>query len=249
MAYSSRFKQNIPFFLILPLLFSSQVNAAEYHEIEKPDNVDQSATFLKDSWVVDYKTDDFTDTVKQATLLYIPEDYRTQKVFFMRCRDFFANFSVQYLDEEKFLKENNGTLPNASPGYEKQGYVYDDKQKLTVKSDSDSVTFDISVGGQNKALSKLFKTDIKEQPGLLGMSFHTSFTYKEMPRFKSDTNSSETKAFFNLLQPALKSQNPLYFELESTKGHKHSFSLDVKRMNQFIPKQVMDYCFTGRTLR
>ncbi|MGM0542072.1 MAG: hypothetical protein ACQEQR_06505 [Pseudomonadota bacterium] len=249
MAYSSRFKQSIPLFLILPLLLSSQVNAAEYHLVENPANVDESGTVLKDSWVVDYKVDDFTETVEQATVLYIPEDYRTQKVFFMRCRDFFANFSVQYLDEEKFLKDNNGTLPNASPGYEKHGYIYDDKQKLTVKSDSDSVTFDISVGGQNKALSKLFKTDIKEQPGLLGMSFHTSFIYKEMPRFKSDTNSSETKAFFNLLKPALTGQSPLYFELESAKGHKHNFSLDVKRMNQFVPKQVMDYCFTGRTLR
>lgn len=228
---------------------SSFANATEYHEVENPAKSNQAGTFLKDTWVVDYKVDDFTDTVKQATVLYIPQDYRTQKVFFMRCRDFFANFSVQYLDEEKFLKESDGTLPNASPAFVKHGYVYDDKQKLTVKTDSDSVSFDISVGGQNKALSKLFKTDIEKQPGLLGMSFHTSFTYQEMPSFKADTNSSDVKDFFNLLKPALNSQNPLYFKLESSEGHKHSFSLDVKRMNEFVPKQVIDYCFTGRTLR
>lgn len=249
MASTSSFKKTLPLFLILPLLISGQVNAAEYHEVENPAKSNQADTFLKDTWVVDYKTDDFTDTVKRATVLYIPQDYRTQKVFFMRCRDFFSNFSVQYLDEEKFLKERDGTLPNASPSFIKHGYVYDDTQKLTVKSDSDSVSFDISVGGQNRALSKLFKTDIEKQPGLLGMSFHTSFTYQEMPSFKTDSNSSDVKEFFNLLKPALASQNPLYFELESSNGHKHSFSLDVKRMNQFVPKQVMDYCFIGRTLR
>lgn len=249
MANTSNFKKNLPLYLILPLFMSSFANATEYHEVENPAKSNQTGTFLKDTWVVDYKVDDFTDTVKQATVLYIPQDYRTQKVFFMRCRDYFSNFSVQYLDEETFLKDHDGSLPNASPGFVKHGYVYDDKQKLTVKTDLDSVSFDISVGGQNKALSKLFKTDIKKQPGLLGMSFHTSFTYQEMPSFKADTNSSDIKDFFNLLRPALASQNPLYFELESNEGHKHSFSLDVKRMNQFVPKQVMNYCFTGRTLR
>ncbi len=249
MAGISCFKKSLPLFLILPLFISSQVNATEYHKVENPGKSNQAGSFLKDTWVVDYKVDDFTDAVKQATILYIPQDYRTQKVFFMRCRDFFANFSVQYLDDEKFLKESDGTLPNASPSFIKQGYVYDDKQKLTVKTDSDSVSFDISVGGQNKALSKLFKTDIKKQPGLLGMSFHTSFIYQEMPSFKVDSNSSDVKALFNLLKPALASQNPLYYELESNEGHKHRFSLDVKRMNQFVPKQVMDYCFIGRTLR
>lgn len=243
------FKKNLSLFLILPLFIAGFANAAEYHEVEHPAKSSQAGTFLKDTWVVDYKTDDFTDAVKQATVLYVPQDYRTQKVFFMRCRDFFSNFSVQYLDDEKFLKESDGNLPNASPAFAKHGYVYDDKQKLTVKTESDSVSFDISVGGQNKALSKLFKTDFEKQPGLLGMSFHTSFTYQEMPSFKADTNSSDVKDFFNLLKPALDSQKPLYFELESSKGHKHSFSLDVKRMNQFVPKQVMDYCFTGRTLR
>ncbi len=249
MAGISCFKKTLPLCLMLPLLISSQVNATEYHEVENPAKSNQAGNLLKDTWVIDYRVDDFTDTVKQATVLYIPQNYRTQKVFFMRCRDFFSNLSVQYLDEEKFLKKSDGTLPNASPSFIKQGYVYDDKQKLTVKSNSDSVSFDISVGGQNKALSKLFKTDIKKQPGLLGMSFHTSFTYQEMPSFKTDSNSSDVKALFNLLKPALASQNPLYFELESSEGHKHSFSLDVKRMNQFVPKKVMDYCFIGRTLR
>ncbi len=245
----SHLKKTFPLLLLLPLFISSQVNASEYHEVENPVKSNQAGGFLKDTWVIDYNVNDFTDTLRQATVLYIPEDYRTQKVFFMRCRDYFSNLSVQYIDEETFLKESNGTLPNASPSFIKHGYVYDDKQKLTVKTDSDSVSFDISVGGQNKALSKLFKTDIEKQPGMLGMSFHTSFTYQEMPSFKADSNSSDVKALFNLLKPALASQNPLYFELESSEGHKHSFSLDVKRMNQFVPKQVMDYCFTGRTLR
>jgi hypothetical protein len=224
-------------------------SASEYHEVENPAQSNQTDTLLRDTWVVDYKTDDFTDTVTQATVLYIPQDYRTQKAIFMRCNDFFSNLSVQYLDEEKFLKDGDGELPNASPGFAKHGYVYDDKQQLTVKSDSGAVSFDISVGGQNKTLSKLFKTDIEKQPGLLGMSFFTSFTYKEMPSFRADTNSSDAKDFFNLLKPALAGNKPLYFELESDQDHKHSFSLDVKRMNEFVPKQVMDYCFTGRILR
>ena len=244
MANITCFKKALPLYLVLPLFMSSLANATEYHDVENP-----AGSFLKDTWVVDYKIDDFTDTVKSATILYIPKDYRTEKVFFMRCSDFFSNFSVQYLDEETFLKESDGTLPNASSQFIKHGYVYDDKQKLTVKSGLDSVSFDISVGGQNKALSKLFKTDIEKHPGLLGMSFHTSFTYKEMPSFKADTNSSDIKDFFNLLKPALGGQTPLDFELESDEGHKHTFSLDVKRMNKFVPKQVMDYCFTGRTLR
>ncbi len=238
-----------PLCLILPLLMPSFANATEYHEVEKPVTANQTEGFLKDTWVVDYKVDDFSDKVKKATVLYIPQDYRTQKVFFMRCADYYSNFNVQFVDEEKFLKDSDGTLPNASPKFIKHGYVYDDKQKLTVKSATDSVSFDISVGGQNKALSKLFKTDIQKQPGLLGMSFHTSFTYQEMPSFKADTNSSDIEDFFNLLKAGLAGQKPLYFELESDEGHKHSFSLDVKRMNQFVPKQVIDYCFTGRTLR
>ena len=248
MAYNTYFKKALPLCLILPLWMSGHANASEYHEVENPAKPNQTDTLLKDTWVVDYKTNDFTDAVTQATVLYIPQDYRHQKVFFMRCNDFFSNLSVQYVDEEKFLKDGD-ELPNASPGFAKLGYVYDDKQKLTVKSNSDSVSFDISVGGQNKALSKLFKTDIEKQAGLLGMSFHTSFTYQEMPSFKSDTNSSDTVDLFNLLKPALSGDNPLYFEIESDQGHKHSFALDVKRMNQFVPKQVMDYCFTARTLR
>ncbi len=243
------FKKAFPLFWVLPLLISGQVNATEYHDVEHPAKSSQAGTFLKDTWIVDYKTDDFTDTVKQATVLYIPQDYSTQKAFFMRCQDYFANFSVQYLDKEKFLQESDGTLPNASPSFIKHGYVYDDTQRLRVKSSSDTTSFDISVGGQNRALSKLFKTNVEKQPGLLGMSFHTSFTYQEMPSFKTDSNSSDVKVFFNLLKPALTGQNPLYFELESSEGHTQRFSLDVKRMNQFVPKKVMDYCFTGRRLR
>lgn len=247
---ASHFKKALPLCLCLPFLLPGFASAEEHHLIEAPVASNQSSDgVLKNSWVVDYRTDDFTDVIKNATVLFIPEDYSTQKAFFMRCNDFFSNFSVQYIENESALKNRSGTLPNASSDYIKHGYLYDDKQRLTVKSSNNSVSFDISVGGQNNSLSNLFKTDIEKQPGLLGMSLHTSFTYKEMPSFKADRNSSDLKKFFALLKPGLAGQDPLHFELVSDQGQKHTFSLDVKRMNQFVPKEVMDYCFTDRELR
>lgn len=238
-----RFKQ-AAIILILP----SYAMAAEYHEIENPNN-NKGVTTLEDTWVVKYQTDDFTDEVEQATLLYIPKNYQTEKAFFLRCKDYFMNFSVQYIDNEKNLKEPGEDLANASASFAKHGYVYDDKQTLKVSTPQDSDRFEISVGGQNRNLSPLFKTNIEKQPGMLGMSFHYSFTYKEMPDFKSDENNSDTTDFFNLLKPALIHNHNIQFKLENDTGHQQTFTLDVQRSSKFVPQEVIQYCITGRELR
>jgi len=233
----------------LLLLFICNISfAAEYQNIENPKNGIKNG-LLKDTWVLKYQEDDFSEKVSNASLIYIPNNYKTEKVFFMRCKDYFANFSVQYIDDQNSLKVAGRALPNNSPSFAKHGYIYDEKQSLTVSSSHDYDNFRVSVGGQNKTLTKLFKTDIVKEPNMLGMSFHYSFSYQEMPSFKAGKNSSATQNFFNILQPALANNDNITFELESDLGHKHNFALDIKRLNKFVPKHVMQYCFTGRELR
>ncbi|GKT11217.1 MAG: hypothetical protein ISEC1_P0180 [Thiomicrorhabdus sp.] len=234
--------------MLVTIFISLQTYAASRHLIE---HIGSGANdgLLKDTWVIKYQEDDFSEKVSNASLIYIPADYTKQKAFFMRCKDYFANFSVQYIDHDKFLKEANGKLPNASPSFAKHGYIYDDKQFLKTSTEDDFASGDISVGGQNRQLSKLFRTDIKKQPDMLAMSFHYSFTYREMPSFKAEKNSSDTINFFKVFQSALANNHNIHFELESDLGHIHKFTLDVVRLNQFVPKAVMQYCFTGRELR
>lgn len=232
------------FFALLTLVPAIGLSA-DYHEVEHPN----ANGLLKNTWVLNYQADDFSDKIQQATVLYIPEDYRHQNAFFMRCNDYFTNFSVQYLDHEAHLKSPDGTLQNDSPSFAKHGYVYNEKQTLRVKSAHDSETFSVAVGGQNNHLTKLFKTDIQKQPGLLGMSFYYSFTYKEMPSFRAESNSSQTQDFFKLLKSALQNNHNLQFELENKFDHRQDFLLDVERLNRFMPQEVMEYCVTARELR
>lgn len=229
-------------------LLTSVSFAGNHHQIENPKNLSADGVY-KDTWILKYQADDFSDDISNATLLFIPQDYRTEKAYLLRCKDYFANVSVKYIDHEKSLKTPGGALPNASKSFAKHGYVYDTKQSLKVTANDETESYNVSVGGQNRALSKLFKTDIKKEPGMLGMSFHFSFTYREMPAFKADKNSSDTRYFYKQLVTALKNDENIHFDLENDLGHRHQFTLDIKRLNKFVPPEVMEYCFTKRELR
>ena len=229
-------------------LLTSVSFAGDYHQIENPKNLSADGIY-KDTWILKYAQDDFSDEISNATLLFIPQDYRTEKAYLLRCKDFFANFSVKYIDHEKSLKKPGKALPNASKSFAKHGYVYDTKQSLKVTTDDETESYKVSVGGQNRAISKLFKTDIEKEPGMLGMSFHFSFTYREMPAFKADKNSTATRHFYKQLTTALNSDQNLHFKLENDLDHQHKFTLDIQRLNKFVPPEVMQYCFTKRELR
>jgi len=220
------------------------------HSGEETLTENPSTGLLKDTFVVTYDYDDFSDKVNNADVLFIPADYQTQAAFFLRCRPFFTNFSVEFLERADNLKESDGSYENDSPKFAKHGYIYDTEHDLKIKTDGDSERMDISVGGQNNHLSKHFKTDIKKSAGLLGMSFHFTFNYQEMPSFRSVGNTSEAEDAFTLLNRALKQQTPLIFELGGrNQAQDRMFSLDTKRMKTAVPQNVIDFCFSKRQLR
>ena len=234
-----------PLLLTGLLTLSFNASAGEEKLIENPNK-----NLLKDTFVVSYVYDDFTDKVEDADVLFIPADYQNQAAFFMRCRPFFTNFSVEFLEQENNLKERDGSFKNSSPKYSKHGYIYDTKHDLKIKTDGDSERMEISVGGQNNHLSKHFKTDIPKSSGLLGMSFHFTFNYTEMPSFRKVGNTSESKDAYSLLNRALKQSTPLIFELEGrNKQQDRTFTLDTQRLQRFVPESVIEFCFSDRQLR
>jgi len=203
---------------------------------------------LSDTWVVSYEADDFTDTVKKARVLYIPKQFGPQAAFTMQCKPFFTNFSMEYIEQQKNLAEN-GKLSNASSSFAKLGYAYDDKQKMTVKVGDDSETYHPSVGGQTNHTTALFKTKNTLQPGEMGMTWFYSFTFKEMPSFRASDTPDDAKDFFKQLNNAIKQQQNIDFTLEADNDHVRKFTLDAKRMTDFVPEEVMDFCLTKRQLK
>jgi len=229
----------------LSTLLCTPAYAGDYQEVEKSF---QKNELMQDTWVVTYQADDFTDKVEQAKIIYIPADLQTEAIFFMRCEPYFANFSIQYTDWEKNLKED-GELPNASDKYAKHGFVYDTEQELEISVDGDDEDYDISVGGQTNHITKLFKTDQTLQPGQLGMSLFFSFTFAEMPSFRDAKTSSDARDFFQQLNQAVKTQKPIQFQLENDQGWKRNFQLDTARMVKAVPEEVLGFCLTQRKLK
>lgn len=225
-------------------LFSLNAQAGKDNLIEN-----SSSGILKDTFTVSYEYDDFTDEVTNADLLFIPADYQSEAAFFMRCRPFFTNLSVEFLEHESNLKERDGSLENDSAKFEKHGYLYDTKHRLTIKTKNDSERMSVAVGGQNNHLTKHFKTDIPKTAGLLGMSFHFTFNYLEMPSFRSVGNTTESKDAFKLLNRAFKQQTPLQFELDGRNAEDRNFTLNTQRLQKFAPQRVIDFCFRDRKLR
>ncbi|MDG6772717.1 hypothetical protein QCB45_00040 [Thiomicrorhabdus sp. ZW0627] len=219
--------------------------AGEYQEIENPP---ESGGLIKDSFVVNYTADDFTDKIDEAKILYIPKDFSKQPAFLLRCRPYYTNFSVQYLEQEDKLKDSDETLANAAASFAKHGFVYNAKHDLKISTDGKSKRMEILVGGQNNHLTKLFKTDVEKSPGLLGMSFYFTFNYQEMPSFRGATNTDESEDTFELLNRALQNSQPLRMELDGRNAPDRDFELDIKRMQQAVPESVIDFCLTGRKL-
>ncbi|MDX1353264.1 MAG: hypothetical protein R3254_09640 [Thiomicrorhabdus sp.] len=212
------------------------------------ENPPKSGPFITDSWVVNYKANDFSEKISEATVLYIPKNFGQEAAFFMRCKPFFTNFSMQYTELEKNLSVD-GKLPNASDKFAKHGYVYDDKQKLKVQVGDKSQNYTLSVGGQKNHLSNLFKTQQKIQAGELGMSWFYSFTFKEMPSFRPESTPDDAADFFKQLNHAIKQKQDIQFSLESDQNHKRQFQLNTQRMLDFVPENVMEFCITNRQLK
>lgn len=231
--------------LLMGQLFLTASQAEDTRIVERAVPANQ---LLKDSWVINYQADDFSDEIKQAKIIYIPKDITQNAAFFIRCEPYFANFSVQYVEQKKNLMDD-GSLPNASSKYAKHGYVYDDKQEVEVIVDGDNERYELSIGGQNKHLTKLFKTDKKIQPEQLGMSFFFSFTFKEMPSFRQASTSDEAESFFKQLNTAITSQSNIQFHLETENGWQRQFDLDTKRMLNIVPSEVLEFCVTKRSLK
>jgi len=225
--------------------FFATSHAADERLIENPSSKTPSYT---DSWIVNYEADDFTDEVKEATVLYIPKNYGDEAAIQLRCKPFFTNFSLQYTEQKKNLMDD-GELPNASSKFAKHGYIYDDKQTLTVSVNGNNEEYDVSVGGQNKRPTNLFKTSEKLQPGLLGMSFFFSFTYQEMPSFRPSKTPEDAVTFYKQIKHAVQNNKTVQFTLESEQDLVRKFTWDTQRMMAFVPTEVMDFCLTNRKLK
>ena len=233
--------------LVIGLLLSTSLTVAHAENllIENPPKESQ---YISDSWVVKYQANDFTDEISNATVLYIPKNYGKEAAIQLRCKPFFTNFSLQYTEQEKNLLDD-GKLPNASAKFAKHGYIYDDKQSLKVTVKDNYENYNVSVGGQNKHLTNLFKTEKKIQPGLLGMSFFYSFTFKEMPSFRPGETPDDAKDFFKQINQAVKNGQTVKFTLESKQDLVRKFEWNTQRMNDFVPQEVMDFCLTNRKLK
>jgi hypothetical protein len=230
----------------LLLTLSCSAHAGEYRLIENPPA--SAKDFIKDSFTVQYSADDFTDKIDEAQILFIPADFSQQAAFFMRCRPYLTNFSVQYLEQQERLQESDGSLANASASYAKHGYIYNAKHDLTLRAASRKAHIEADVGGQNNHLTKLFKTDIDPVPGLLGMSFHYTFNYTDMPDFRSASNNADTRDAYAILTHAIQTQSPLMVELDGRRGPDRTFTLDTARMLKAVPEEVIEFCLTGRKL-
>ena len=226
------------------LSFTTLTHAGKYKEIERPTNNSE----LKDTWVVEYEADDFTDKIEHAKLLYIPNNMQDGAAFFFRCQPYYTNFSIQYSEAKQNLLED-GTLPNASSKFAKHGYIYDTKQDLTVEIEGDDETYDISVGGQNNHITKLFKTTEKLQADQLGMSLFFTFNFTEMPSFRKANSTDEAVDFFSQLNNAIKEKQTIQFSLKNSSGWQREFSLDTHRMLASTPSDVLDFCMTNRTIQ
>ena len=237
----------LKFQFITGLVLSASLTTA-YAENQLVENPPKDSKFISNSWVVKYQANDFTDEITSATVLFIPKNYGEQAAIQLRCNPFFTNFSLQYTEQEQNLLDD-GELPNASAKFAKHGYIYDDKQSLKVTVEDDYETYDVSVGGQNKHLTNLFKTENKIQPGLLGMSFFYSFTFKEMPSFRPGKTPDDAQDFFNQINHAVKNGKTVKFTLESEQDLIRKFEWNTQRMNAFVPQEVMDFCLTNRKLK
>lgn len=224
----------------------SQANLADEEQLIE--NPSKSSPFIKDSWIVTYQADDFTDKIKEAKVLFIPANFGQQAAIQLRCKPFFTNFSLQYTEQTKNLM-NDDELPNASAKFAKHGYIYDDKQRLKVSANDDYETYEVSVGGQKNHLTNLFKTTNKIQPNQLGLSFFYSFTYQEMPSFRPGKTPEDARDFFKQIQQAVKHQTPIEFSLKTPQGWQRQFSWDTQRMMKVVPLEVMDFCLTNRKLK
>lgn len=230
------------------LIISLSLSPCYAQKEELIENPSKSSPYITDSWIVKYQANDFSEKITEATVLYIPQNYGKQAAFFMRCKPFFTNFSLQYTELEKNLMNGN-ELPNASDKFAKHGYVYDDKQRMKVQAGGDSNSYKLSVGGQKNHLTNLFKTEQKIQPGELGMSLFYSFTFKEMPSFRPESTPDDAADFFKQLNQAIQQKQDITFTLESNQDHTRQFQLNTQRMVDFVPEEVMDFCITNRQLK
>lgn len=229
---------------LIASLFVASSQAAKEEIIENPLN----NGYLSDTWVVKYQENDFSEKITDATLLYVPKNFAEEAAFLVRCNPFFTNFSMQYVESQKNLMQN-GELNNDSDKFAKHGYIYDEKQRLSVEIGGDSQSYTLSVGGQKNHLTQLFKTQQSIQPGQLGMSWFYSFTFKEMPSFRPGTTPDDAKDFFKQINYAINRKIPIDFTLKTNQGHQRLFSLDTQRMAEFVPPEVMDFCLTNRQLK
>lgn len=239
------YRQKLLLAFTTALLLSNHSYAKQIELVENPV---KTGELLKDSWVVNYEINDFDEKVRNATVLYIPQDFGQQAAFMLRCKEFFSNFTLQYTEQQKNLM-NDGELPNASSKFAKHGYIYDDEQQMTVTVDGDSESYDISVGGQNKHLTKLFKTDSEQTAGLLGMSLFHNFTFKEMPSFRSETTNDAAAEFFEQANKAINNRQTIKIELQTENDWQRQFEWDTKRMTDFVPAEVVEFCLTKRKLK
>jgi hypothetical protein len=238
-------KRTLALSLTALCLWQNPLYAGDYQIIEQPA---PSGQLLKDSFVINYSADDFSEKLDEAKVIFIPADFRTQAAFFLRCRPYYTNLSVQFLEQADALKDGDGELANDAEKYAKHGYIYNAEHKLKVSTPQDNERLEVHVGGQNKHLTQLFKTDVPQTPGLLGMSFHFTFNYKEMPDFRVASNDSDTRAVFKLLNNALQTQTPLRFELDGRNAPDRTFELNTQRMVQIVPPEVLEFCLTRRQL-
>ncbi|WP_321275891.1 hypothetical protein [Thiomicrorhabdus indica] len=230
----------IVFFSLLTTPFSLQ--AGQESDFE-------NSHWPKDAWFLEYEYDDFSDEIEFANLIYLPQDFLTEKAFLLRCQPYYTNVNVAFLEDESTIQED-GKYHNDSKKYAKHGFVYDEKRPIRLAVNDKTYQDQVSVGGQNRNLSKWLKPLNQTLPaGSLQMRFFSSIVYDNIPEFTSNRNNDLSRAFHQAINKGLKENSNINFRIDMPNNITHEFELNLQRLKAFAPPEVLEFCFTGRKLR
>ncbi|BBP46250.1 hypothetical protein THMIRHAS_16230 [Thiosulfatimonas sediminis] len=208
----------------------------------------ENANWPKNAWQVDYEYDDFSEQVTHAQLIFIPENYGAQKAFFLRCQPYYTNFSVAFIEPRTAIMED-GKLHNNAPKFNQHGFVYSQERPIRFNVAGKKFHEDVDVGGQNRGISEWLKpTQLSLANNQLQMSFFASFAYDNMPSFARNTSNDFSRSLFTALKTALLKEQNVEFELQLPNENTARFELNGKRLKDFAPQAVLDFCLLKRQL-
>jgi len=213
------------------------------------DSFSESPSWPKDAWHIEYQYDDFSDKIEQARLIYAPADYTQQAAFFLRCQPYYTNLSVAFLAPKTAIRENGEFHSNAQK-FTKHGFVYSQQQTIRLQAEGQSYQSELDLGGQTRGISKWIQPALAKLPAdQLQMLFFGSMIFSDIPSFTSEQNTDYSTQLFKALSSAIRNESTLKIQLSMPNNQSREFVINGKRLKQFTPEEVMDFCLLKRQLR